>query len=273
MKENYSIITDLILQIYVIDISKYDPSFLDKSIQKRITDTSCDSIAAYNTYLEQSNVERDIFMHSLQVNYSLFFRNNFTFTILENIILPSIIRQKKLSKQKEIRIWSAACASGQETYSLAILMNELLMDNKDGIGYRIFASDYSKNNINEAVLGRYSDKNLAQVSISRANQWFVIQGNKYVVKDELKTHIDFSVFDLLNEELSCPANSIFCDFDIVICSNLLFYYQPFYQKKIIQKALHSLNPKGYFITGETEREMLLVENLVEVFPQWGIFGR
>lgn len=273
MNEINLAITNLVFEAYGTDLSKYDASFLNKSIQKRITDTFCDSLESYFIYLENSYLERELLVLSMQVNYSIFFRNTFTFAILEHIILPSIISQKKASKQKEIRIWSSACASGQETYSLAILLNELSTVNNEEINYRIFATDYSEQRINEALLGQYSDTNLQHASMNRVNQWFVHHGNKYTVKEDLKKHIDFSVFDLLNEELSCPAASIFGDFDIVMCANLLFYYQPVYQKKIIEKALHSLNSNGYLITSETEREILLAQNLVEIFPQSGIFRR
>jgi len=273
MKDQYLSITNLIFQIYGIDISKYDVSFLNNSIQKRIADTFCDSLATYYIYLEQSYLERELFIDSLQVNYSEFFRNTYTFAILERIILPTIFNQKKASKQKEIRIWSSACASGQETYSLAILLNELNQNSSEDVNFRIFATDYSEFQVNEAKKGQYSIENLQHVNLKRFNHWFVNQGNKYSVKEELKASIDFSMFDLLNEDLSCPSTSIFGDFDIVMCANLLFYYTPAYQKKIINKAINSLNTNGYLITSETEREILLGLNLEEVFPLSGIFRK
>jgi len=118
MTEQNKHITELILQSSGIDLDKYDDSFLNKSIQKGVTETHCDSVGKYCSFLEQNIDERDYFIDSLQISYSEFFRNSLTFAVLERIILPSLIHNKN---SKEIRIWSSACALGQEAYSLAKL--------------------------------------------------------------------------------------------------------------------------------------------------------
>ncbi len=271
MKDPLKPIHQLVLQTQGVDISKYEDVFLEKSVQKRIVETFCDSELSYYTYLEQSHVESELFLKSLQINYTEFFRNTLTFSVLEKIILPSIVMKKNNSNTKEIRVWSAACASGQETYSLAMLLKEFSIAVGGKINFRIFATDQSVSQIQEAELGQYSESALDCLNMKRVKQWFTKQGNIYMVKPELKMNIDFSVFDLLNEEFSSPPTSIFGDFDLVVCSNLLFYYKPEYQRKIIHKATKSLSSKGYLITGETERDILVQSGFQEVYPQTGIF--
>jgi chemotaxis methyl-accepting protein methylase len=254
-----------------IDVSKYDDSFLNKSLQKRITETHCDSAEAYRNLLEQSKEEALKLIDSLNINYSEFFRNTLTYSVLERIILPSIILKKKNTNCKEIRIWTAACAGGQEPYSLAMLLEELKNGESQRFDYRIFASDHTESQVNKARRGEYTEDALSGLNLKRIKQWFTRHGEIYSVKPELKKNIDFSVFDLFNEQFSAPPASIFGDFDLVVCANLLFYYNPGYRKKIVKKTGDCLARGGYLITGETERDILMKHGFSEVFSQSAIF--
>jgi chemotaxis protein methyltransferase CheR len=272
MKEKNRTITELLLKLKGVDVSKYDGLFLNRSLQKRIKATNCVSEGAYYTFLEQDEKEGANFMDSLNISYTDFFRNTLTFSALERIILPSIILNNANTRRKEIRIWSAACAAGQEAYSLAILLEELKNGNSK-INFRIFATDQDVAQINVAQDGMYPADALNNMSMKRADQWFIRQGNKYTVKPELKRNIDFSVFDLVCGQLSCPPASIFGDFDLVICANILYYYKPEHQKIIIEKAGNCLTNDGYLVTGETERDILIKNDYKEVFPQSAIFQK
>ena len=271
MKEEINHITELLMRSHGIDVSKFDESFLGKSLQKRITETFCGSFEVYYDLLEHSNKEGNIFFDSLHISYSEFFRNALTFSVLERIILPSLIQQKKSTKRQEIRIWSVACATGQECYSLAILLEELKNGDSEKINCRIFATDLDESQVNEARKGQYSDDALNNLNLKRVKQWFTRQGDTYTVKPELKEYIDFSVFDLFSQNLSSPPASIFGGFDLILCANLLFYYKSGYRKIILEKTSKCLADGGYLITGETERDIVMRHNYHEVFPQSAIF--
>lgn len=278
MKDKTDHITKLFLKLKAIDLSIYDDTFLYKSLQKRITETKCNSEKEYYSYLEQNKNEAKVFINSLHIAYSEFFRNPLTFAVLEQIILPSLVLQKKNSKQKEIRIWSAACASGEEVYSMAILLEEYISNNREKIKYRLFASDQNESHLKLAQKGVFSDHVINNLQLNRLNRWFskLPQVGKhstgsYSVKPELNKHIDFSVFDLFNEQLSFPHASIFGNFDLVLCANLLFYYKPELQNKILEKVSKSLTSDGYLVVGETERNILINNNYHEVYPQSAIF--
>jgi len=271
MQETSKTSVNLFLRSQGIDASKYDASFLERSLQKRIAETHCDTVEAYFTFAEKNEQEGVHLVTSLNINYSEFFRNPLTFAVLERIVLPSIALKKENSRRNEIRIWSAACAAGQETYSLAILLEELKKDINEKINFRIFATDQSHSQIITATKGQYGAAALNNLSLKRVNKWFVSSGQSYTVREELKKNIEFSVFDLFCDQFSCPPTSIFGDFDLVVCANLLFYYDPVYQEKILGKVENCLAQEGYVITGETERDILIRQNYREVFPQSAIF--
>ncbi len=271
MKELHTHIADLLMRSTGIDVSTYEISFLDTSLQKRMTETGYDSLEAYCAFLEQSDSERTTFIESVHISHSKFFRDPLSFTVLERIILPSIVLRSKNCGRNEIRIWSAACAGGQEAYSLAILLEELVKSDTQTFTYRIFATDQSEAQVNEAMKGQYAASALDSVSLKRAGEWFTREGDVYTVSAKLKKHIEFSTFDLLNEETGCPTASIFGDFNLVICANLLFYYKDQYRKAILKKIGNCLAPGGYLMTGETERDIVKKYNYQELFPQSAIF--
>lgn len=260
-------ISDIIMQSQGIDISMYEDSFLKKTLQKRIIASTCNSLEDYCTLLKQSSIEGNLLITSLQNNYSEFFRNVLTFAVLERIVLPSFLLRKK----KEIRVWSAASAQGQEAYSIAMLLEELKSGDHEKFKYRIFATDKCDAQINLGRIGKYPSSALNNISFKRAEKWFTKQNDVFTIKPELKENIDFSVFDLLDKNTSSPSASIFGDFDIILCANLLFYFNPKNQKQIVHKISKSISDGGYLITGEAEREILLNLDFKEIFPQSGIF--
>lgn len=263
-----------LLQFKENDLAKYNVAFLHNSIQKRIDETQCRSIEDYSALLDQNSSELELFHDSLHNNYSEFFRNPLTFSVLESIILPSLIHNKKIIKSKELRIWSAACSAGQEAYSLAILLEEIKSGGKDNFSYRIFASDKCESLVNKAKKGDFSASEVSNLNMKRLKIWFSKEEeDTYTVRPELKKYIDFSVFDLVDEQLSSPPTSIFGDFDLVFCANILFYYKPDYQKIIIKKASNCLANSAYLVVGEAERDILAKNKFKEVFPQSGIFKK
>lgn len=260
-------ISNHILQSQDFDISIYEISFLKKAIQRRITATYCNCVEEYYTLLEQSNTEGRSLIESLQNNYSEFFRNALTFAVIERIVLPSII----VNKKKEIRIWSAACALGQEAYSIAMLLEEFRNKDRDRFKYRIFATDKCGEQLKKAQSGQYPISALNNINLKRAENWFVKKNDMFTIKPKLMENIDFSVYDLLDTNSISPSASIFGNFDIVICANLLFYFNTEIREQILNKVSKSISDGGYLITGEAEREILLKNNFSEIYPLSGIF--
>lgn len=253
------------------DISVFDESYLVKSIECRRSLHENMSLKDYYSLLSTSGSEASILIDSLRIAYSEFFRNPLTFSCIEQLILPSLFAKKSKEKRKKIRIWSAACASGQESYSLAILVDEMKENLEEEIDIRIFATDINEAELAKAEQGIFSSYHLNKVTLKRLQTYFVKNDETYKIASSLKKYLDFSYFDLLSDQKTCPTPSIYGDFDIVMCCNLLFYYTPESRKRILEKIRNTLAPGGYLITGETERDILLKNNYKEVFEASAIF--
>lgn len=258
---------------YELDISMYETSFLEKAMEVRMSALASKTTEDYLQLMEHVPEESIEMIDQLSNSYSEFFRSPLTFTYLEQIILPAIVAEKQKNQEKEIRIWSAACASGQEAYSMAILFEEIIHRLKKPVSLHIFATDNNAVQLANAQRGIYPMAAVNKVSLKRINTYFTQQGEYFIVDNELKKYIDFSIFDLLGEERNCPPASIYGNFDLVFCSNLLFYYNPSCRQRILDKAGNCLALGGYLVTGDAERGMVKENNYREVFPNSGIFQK
>lgn len=238
------------------DFSCYDDSFLQKSVEKRLSATGISTASAYCTYLATNIIEQKIFFNSLSISYSEFFRNSLTFPLLEQHIFPGLIALKQKNGQSEIRIWSAGCAAGQEAYSAAILLDEMTAERVDRVSFRIFATDRCDSELEAAQKGVYDSAAVRNVRLKHLRKYFTEHGDSYELAENLKARVNFSLFDLLDESATSPPASIYGDFDLVFCSNLLFYYHPDAQKNVLDKVYRSLSPEGYLVTGEAERAIV-----------------
>jgi chemotaxis protein methyltransferase CheR len=245
------------LRFHGRDISAYDEAFLLKSLEKRLTATGIGSPADYSEYLLGNASEAETLSCSLDISFSEFFRNQLTFALLEQLILPGIISEKERNGRGEIRVWSAGCAAGQEAYSVAILLDELTADRRNNaVSFRLFATDRSASELELARQGTYDSAAVRNVRQRHVQRYFISKEESYQVVDDLKARVDFSSYDLLDERLGCPSESIYGDFDIVFCGNLLFYYRPKIRQFILNKIYRCLSPGGYLVTGEAEREIV-----------------
>lgn len=258
---------------YNQDISVYDDNFLQNIINDRKRELGMVPDSEYLDYLEIRAEEAAVFRSRLTNSYSEFFRNPLTFAYLEQVILPQLIEKKRIRKENEIRIWSAACASGQEAYSIAILCNELIETKKADLNYLIFATDIDQEVLDQAQRGHYPPATLGKVTLKRLQTYFSRKGENYHIAPQIKNYVDFSVFDLLSDQGSCPPASIYGNFDLVFCSNLLFYYKPEYRNQMLKKVESNLAKGGCLITGETEREIIKGNNYREVFANSAIFQK
>ena len=271
MKENLAQIIINLKQLLNTDLIMFNDSFLIKILKNRIKETASKSAEEYCSFLIQNKEEQDIFINALYNNYSIFFRNPYTFSVLENNILPKLIQNLNRDKERELRIWSSACASGQETYSLAILLEELNNGSFRKFSYRIFGTDISEFQIKTANKGEFKESVLDNLTLKNVKSWFDLKRDIYTIKPTLKKKISFSVFDLFSDQVKSPPASIFGSFDIIYCANLLFYFKEEYQDKILKKIKDNLAKGGYVITGKNERGILIKHNFKEVISRSGIF--
>lgn len=253
-KQQVECITMLFTDMCQQDLSIYDQRFLEKVVVGRSNVTKCSTGDDYYRLLCESDVERAAFLSSLNISYTEFFRNHLAFANLKQWIVPKIIKAK--SQRDEIRVWSAGCSTGQEAYSIAMLLRQCMQQNQSDLIMRIFASDLSRENLTLAEKGEYQETDLGNVPLKYVREYFSYTNAKYKVSPKLQQDICFTQYDLLDASSYIPAESIYGNFDMIFCCNLLFYYRPEQQQQIIRKLIHALAPHGYLITGETERYIM-----------------
>ncbi|PKM95239.1 MAG: hypothetical protein CVU84_06035 [Firmicutes bacterium HGW-Firmicutes-1] len=258
-KELSKIITVMKLT-YERDISIYDEAFIMNALERRCIVIGAINADQYCNFLEKNKNEADHFFGSLHITFSQFFRDSITFAALEQNVFHNIIAHKP--EGSEIRIWSAGCSSGQEAYSIAMLLSEISEARGHQIRFRIFATDISKEALADGIAGVYDQHAVQNVKLKQLNKYFTKQGNTYTIIPELRQCVNFSTYDLLDPSTANPPESIYGDFDIVICCNVLIYYKPNLQQLIIKKLQQALSTFGYLVTDESEK--MLVQNCAKV---------
>lgn len=261
-----------ILQASARDLDPYDERFLARSLVRRAAAIGSVSAEAYLAQLLGDPAELAAFVASLDIHHSELFRDPLTYALLETRLLPDLLAEKQAPGDGELRVWSAGCATGQEAYSLAILLHELLESRAWPLAYRIFATDAAEAPLEAARRGVYPASDLGRVTVRRLERWFTRQGSAFVVDPGLRERVDFSRHDLLDPGLSHPTASIFGDFDLVLCCNLLYYYGDGARRRILDRLVGGLAPGGYLVTDATERELVLgSRTLRPVTPAVGVF--
>lgn len=239
--------------IYNLDISMYDDKFLNQIIGNRLAVYEIQKPIDYIDTLKNNPEEAETLFKLLNNNYTEFFRNILTFAHLEQWILPNLMEKKQ---GNELRIWSAGCSTGQEAYSLAILLENINVKKKEKTRYRIIATDINESALKEANIGIYNESDILKIRVKELKEYFIKSGDKYKINEDLKKNITFTKYDLLDNMTSYPQESIFGSFDLVICSNLLFYYNINNQEQILGKLVNAMDEDGFLITGETEKQIV-----------------
>ena len=235
-----------------LNFSGNRPSMLERRINKRLSKTCNDSYLEYFKYLKHHDEELTDLLDVLTINVSSFFRDTLVFNYLGKKVIPSIIFKKINQKDQTIRIWSAGCASGEEPYSIAILLHEYLEKESLSFDVSIFATDIDYNSLEKAQQAKYSVESVQDISISRINSHFYKDNEMYQLSSLIREMVHFSHFDLLDTKHFSPPESIFGDFDMVLCRNVLIYFETPYQKIIYEKITKSLANGGYLALGESE---------------------
>lgn len=207
-----------------------------------------DNVEALVRALYQLKSERLIceIVDAMTTNETLFFRDSWPFQVLRNNLLPNIVSAN--SGMKRIRIWSAACSSGQEPYSIAMTIAEM----GSALGsaqVEICATDISPSILNRAKEGRYSNFEVSRgLPEPMRAKYFVPDGDGWRVNDKLRSIITFKNYNLLTD----PAAAGLGVFDIIFCRNVLIYFDEATRRKVLQGMAQVMAPRGYLCLGGAE---------------------
>jgi chemotaxis protein methyltransferase CheR len=255
--------------------------FLQDRLQRRLKECQLDSFYSYYRLLISTEGKNELarLLENLTVNETSFFRNKAQLDLFHKYILDDLLRRKQAHRDYSLRIWSAGCSTGQEPYTLAMLV-------ADGLAYyylrnplpiempspkplipppwkvEILASDISYSVLRAAQQGVYSEPQMSSVDFSYRLRYFDKIGERYGVKRALKEVIHFDFHNLKTEYL--PQRN-----DVIFCRNVMMYFDEAEQKRLIDKFWRCLNPDGYMFVGHAESLLGLTEKFAMVHRNSG----
>jgi len=246
------------------DLSHYKQTTIRRRIERRMAVHQIDRMSNYVKYLQETPAEVDILFKDMLIGVTNFFRDPDAFSVLKDEVFPSILKAKE--PESSIRIWTVGCSTGEEAYSIAILLSEAMDTLRHHLNIQIFASDIDAQAIDHARAGIYPDSIAADVSQERLHKFFVKEDNTYTVKKQLREMIIFATQNVIKDP---PFSKI----DLVSCRNLLIYMDSELQKKVLPLCHYTLNPEGILFLGPSESIGEFTDLFQPVDSKWKIFKR
>ncbi|MDZ8226062.1 CheR family methyltransferase [Nostoc sp. ChiVER01] len=231
------------------DFTGYKRSTLMRRVCRRMQSLSVENFGDYLDYLEVDPEEFNYLFNTILINVTAFFRDSSAWQYLAEQVLPNLIKNKKSSDQ--IRIWSAGCASGEEAYTLAMLMAEILGAEEFRQRVKIYATDVDEEALNQARLATYSAKEIQAVPDQLRQKYFEVVGNRYVFRQDLRRSVIFGRHDLLQD---APISRL----DLLVSRNTMMYFNSETQGRILARFHFALTDAGYLFLGKAE--MLLMHS-------------
>ncbi|MBP8285219.1 MAG: PAS domain-containing protein [Rhodoferax sp.] len=236
-------IMHLLLQVGGIDFQEYKTGTVMRRIERRMN--VC-QVTALENYLELLNSDRHEVLtlrRELLIPVTSFFRDTEAFDILSRQVIEPLVARKQAGES--VRIWLAAVSTGEEAYSVAMLLLEAFDQLKHWPTLKIFATDVEQQNIETAGAGTYPESIAAEVSPQQLERFFVKKGNTFAVKNELRQCIVFARHNLLTD----PP---FTRMDLVVCRNALIYFRPGAQERALKRLQYALLPGAHLFLGSSE---------------------
>jgi chemotaxis protein methyltransferase CheR len=235
-----------IFNITGVNLSGYRRSTFERRLEIRLTKLGIDCIS-YLDICKKDPGECHSLLSMVTINVSSFFRDPLVFEVVDNLLF------QLMSKKSDLRIWSVGCASGEEPYSLGILIKEMQQRLKiDSCETLIFGTDIDPESITNAKDATYKRNSLKEMKLKYFDKYFTSNGNKFNLRPSVKKLVHFSEEDILSAKSLAPAQSVFGSFDLILCRNLLIYFSPQHQDLIINKLYKSLSAGGYLVLGTSE---------------------
>lgn len=251
-----------------------DTEQVDLLVRARMSALGLASFAQYEEFLESggSNSKAEVRMLTLGLTNgeTHFFRDSGQFALLEKTLLPALIRERKA--QKTLRVWSAACSTGEEAYSIAIVIYGLLQNSAEW-RVDIFATDINEAALQSARYGLYSSWSFRVISAERKAAHFDQVSDQWRLKPELRRSVQFARLDLINDDFPSLTTGIH-DMDLVLCRNAFIYFQPRTVGLVVEKMTRALRAGGYLLTAHGElhgQELRHVQPLC--FPESIVYQR
>jgi chemotaxis protein methyltransferase CheR len=233
--------------IYFQDNKKY---LLESRLQKRIKHLRIDSFDKYLFYLRSNpnrEEEKKQLLEAITINETYFFRNQPQLDALVSQIIPDLLKNKNSGPQK-LRIWSAASSSGEEAYSIAMMLSEMILPKFPNLSVEIVGTDINFAVIETAKKGVFKEYSIRNTPPIYLKKYFEKIDNSFVLNQKIKRMVSFKVLNLYEDnEIKKMSRS-----DVVFCANVLIYFDQNSKIKVINNLYNNLNPNGYLFIGYSE---------------------
>lgn len=237
--DNYEEFKQDVYKLTKIDLSSYKEKQMRRRIDSLVSKNDCKSYVEYVNKIKTNRDSFEEFVNFLTINVSEFYRNPEQWEILTNEFVPELMKK---FDGNHLKIWSAACSTGDEPYSLVMALSKHLPLDK----IKIIATDIDKQVIATAKVGLYSEKSIANVPDDLKKKFFTKVGNSYQISEEIKKCVNFKEHNLLRD--AYPH-----DYDMIVCRNVLIYFTDEAKYEVYDKFSKSLKKGGILFIGSTEQ--------------------
>lgn len=246
------------------DFHYYKTPTILRRISKRMVQLDFKDPVKYAAYLEEHADECKELAHDFLISVTRFFRDTEAFTLLESKVIPEIIFAKEPDEQ--LKVWVSACSTGEEAYSIAMLIDKVLERTGKRLDVKIFASDIDVANLEIASQGVYPLAISNDIPAEMLSKYFTIKGKGYVVAPRLRKQIVFARHDITKD----PP---FIKNDLVTCRNMLIYMNNILQERIFNTLQFSLNKEGFLFLGPSENPGYPKGTMLQISNKWRIFKK
>ena len=238
----FTAITELLRDRCQFDLGQYKDRCIRRRIAKRLRLCKVTDFPSYLKQLEVDRDELDTLLASISIHVSQFFRNPDTFRILEQKVLPDLCRRARAAGRTELTLWSAGCATGEEAYSLALLVDDL---NATDLDIRILATDISDPVLETARSGRFDATRMTEVPAEAIEKYFRPENGRYQLIERVRDKVEFLRHNIMTA-------SDYPVVDLVLCRNVLIYFTRPEQERILSRFAAALPEHGALILGRSE---------------------
>jgi chemotaxis protein methyltransferase CheR len=246
-----------------IHFSATNRSILESRLKERLRERNVDSVKTYFSAISKDKEELKSFLDSITTNLTRFFRNQAHFDALEHFVVPELLKAKKGSPSTTLRIWSAGCSTGEEPYTIAMLMQEIL---PPFWKYEIVASDISLKCLMTAKEGFYTESRIVGIPDAYLKKYFDKVEGGYKIRGDIMSKIRFDYHNLKND-------SGLKNLDIVFCRNVIIYFDEPAQNAVINRFWDSMSSKSFLFIGHSESLFGMNTKFEFVKTQWATFYR
>ncbi|MBB1612581.1 chemotaxis protein [Pseudomonas sp. UMC65] len=245
------LLLDILIQLRAStghDFKHYKRATVLRRIERRLQVTAQPDLATYYNFLQEHPDETKALLGDMLIGVTNFFRDREAFEALERDVIPNLVKslEETVPHREEVRIWSAGCSTGEEAYSLAMLLAEQLALDASGAKMQVFATDIDERAVTHGRNGVYPEAIITDVPPPRLRQYFAKEKNQhYRVRKEIREKVLFAKHSLL-------ADPPFSQIDLIVCRNLLIYLDREVQRDILQMFHFALRPGGYLFLGSSE---------------------